>query len=89
MRASALWRPNSFGGEGEIARGPGRPLVPRAYATPLIDPVIDGRYRRLSENSTNHPAIAIDATCDRRIVSLLKISTFEVGNGNRQFQRTG
>ena len=31
--------------------------------------------------------IAIDATCYPRIVSLLKISTIGVGNGNRQFQR--
>jgi hypothetical protein len=36
----------------------------------------------------NTPDIAIDATCDRRIVWLLKISTMEAGNGNRQFQRT-
>jgi hypothetical protein len=33
--------------------------------------------------------MAVDATCGRRIVSLLKISTIETDNGNRQFQCTG
>jgi hypothetical protein len=48
-----------------------------------------GKSRReLMRIGQNAPEIAIDATCDRRIVWLLKISTMGSGNGNGQFQRT-
>jgi hypothetical protein len=48
-----------------------------------------GKSRReLMRIDQKSPEIAIDATCDRRIVRLLNISTMEASNGNRQFQRT-